>query len=472
MTTDKANLLLIAVDSLRADHMSLHGYHHLTTPHVDRFAAGGAVFENCFSPHIPTTPAFGGILTGRDCFGTDTVALRHVGPMAEGVPTLAEVLREEGYLTSSVGFEHNVAGRGFESLHSYQAWASEGETECPKAEAMNAVAVPELEKAAHSEQPFFLFLRAMDPHAPYLPPDPFKRIFYGGDECDAANKSMDPVRAFEPFRGFFTNWIPPNVTDKDYIVAQYDGAIAYLDICLQRLFGALDDLGLAESTLVVLTADHGESLYEHECYFDHHGLYEPTLRVPLVFRMPGTVPAGGRFGGNAVLADVMPTILDILGVDREIDFEGQSLFPEMAGERRVPTAEFYITECTWMRKHGWRTPQWKLIHALEPDFHFKPEVELYNLVRDPEESENLADVEPKICAALEERMQDWIARREKETGRTNPMHTNPRWHGARDVKGPFESSQQAYDVLRIGALGRAPQHRDPREKMLAALGYL
>jgi arylsulfatase A-like enzyme len=115
----------------------------------------------------------------------------------------------------------------------------------------------------------------------------------------------------------------------------------------------------------------------------------------------------------------------------------------------IPEPEFYITECTWMRKHGWRTPQWKLIHALEPDFHFKPEVELYDLIRDPQENRNLAKQEPGVAAMLEERMKAWIARREKQTGRTAPIFTNLNWHGK--GCGPFTSSQQAYDSMHIGS---------------------
>jgi hypothetical protein len=107
-----------------------------------------------------------------------------------------------------------------------------------------------------------------------------------------------------------------------------------------------------------------------------------------------------------------------------------------------------------MRKHGWRTPEWKLIQALEPDFHFKPELELYNLVRDPLELDNLADREPDIVATLRGRMEGWVARRERETGRTNPMYTNLEWHGT-DNPGPFESSQQAYDTLHIGSVKAA-----------------
>jgi len=446
----KTNLLLIGIDSLRADHMSLYGYPRLTTPHIDKFAREGAVFENCFSAHIPTTSGYTNMLTGMDCFGSDVVALRHQGPMAEGMATLPEILRNEGYTSTCVGFDGNPASRGFDQYLSYAGWGSFAEGRSPKAENLNDVALPELKRLAGSNQPFFLFLRHMDPHAPYLPPRPFERMFYDGDEFDPSNESMKPVFRFKPFCAFFATWMPPGVTDKDYIIAQYDGAIAYMDACIQNILTTVRTLGLDENTLIVLDSDHGETLYDHDCYFDHHGLYEPTLRVPMVFRLPGKVPAGLRSPAYTTLMNCTPTILDLLGLKTKIKFDGRSLAPEMKGRRRVPDTEFYITECTWMRKHGWRTPQWKLIHALEPDFHFKPEIELYNLVEDPEEQHNLASKEKKVVALLEDRMQAWIAKREKETGRTNPMYTNLMWHGSQEVGGPFQSSQQAYDTLHIG----------------------
>jgi arylsulfatase A-like enzyme len=102
-----------------------------------------------------------------------------------------------------------------------------------------------------------------------------------------------------------------------------------------------------------------------------------------------------------------------------------------------------------MRKHGWRTPQWKLILALEPDFHFKPPVELYNLVEDPLENHNVADSQPEVVAALRARMEAWIDQRERESGLPNPIHHQGDWHGKEGV-GAFTSSQQAYDTLHIG----------------------
>ena len=112
-------------------------------------------------------------------------------------------------------------------------------------------------------------------------------------------------------------------------------------------------------------------------------------------------------------------------------------------------SEFYITECTWMRKHGWRTPEWKLIRALEPDFHFKPEIELYNLVQDPLELNNAAEEQPDVVEILTSRMQAWIEKREAETGLPNPIYNQGDWHGQEGV-GSFKSSQQAYDTLHIG----------------------
>ena len=448
------NLILFGIDSLRADHMSGYGYHRLTTPHIDRLASQGVLFERTFSSHIPTTSAYASMLTGLDCFSTGVVALRHKGGLPDNVSTLPEILSREGYDTSSVGFRGNPSSRGFDTYLDYASWGSWKEGRSPKADSLNAVAIPELERLAAGDGPFCLFLRHMDPHAPYLPPAPFERLFYSGNECDPANRSMDPVMGFKPFCDFFAQWMPPGITDSEYVVAQYDGAVAYMDACIQRILTRIDELGIAEQTLVVLNGDHGETLYDHECWFDHHGMYENTLHVPLVMRLPGKLPSGLRVPGYCLHQDLLPTIFEILGIRSGISFDGSSLMPLIRGRKTSNQAEFYITECTWMRKHGWRTPQWKLMVALEPDFHFKPEVELYNLVEDPREERNLASRERGVAAALRERMESWIVKREAETGRTNPMYTNLSWHGT-DHEGPFESSQQAYDTLHIGSVGAA-----------------
>ncbi len=457
MMTKKPNVILFGIDSLRRDRMSSYGYSRLTTPHIDKFAEEGVLFENHFSPSIPTTPGYASMLTGMDCFGTDVVALRHNGPLGEHVKTLPELLGEHGYNTTCVGFTGNPSSRGFQQYLDYEAWQPDETGRCPKAENLNEVTIPELKRLAEDEKPFFLFLRHMDPHSPYLPPKPYERIFYGGDEYDPANESLNEMKKFKPFADFLTSWIPEGCTDSEYVDAQYDGAIAYMDACIQNILTAVKSLGIEDETIIIITSDHGETLNEHQCWYDHHSLYEHNLVVPLIIKYPNKLPKGKRISDITLIKDIMPTILELLEIKANISFDGRNLMPLIAGKPQEfqQESDFYITECTWMRKHGWRTPEWKLIRALEPDFHFKPEIELYNLIKDPEELNNLADSEPQIVNLLLGRMDAYIAKRERETGRINPMYTNLHWHGLE--RGPFRSSQEAYDSMYIGSIHTAQQ---------------
>ena len=445
----KPNIVLLGIDSLRADHMSCYGYERLTSPHLDRFARQGALFENTFSAHIPTTSAYASMLTGMDVFSTQVVALRHQGPLRPEVSTLAEILRAQGYNTVSVGFQNRPSSRGFDEYLNYTSMTTWAEGRVPKAQRLNDLALPALDRLVAEDRPFFLFLRHMDPHSPYLPPQPFERIFYHGDECDPGNRSMDAALAFEPYSETLKAASPPGISDKEYVIAQYDGAIAYMDAAIQSLFTALDAHGIFDDTIVAVNGDHGETLDEHECWFDHHGLYDNVLHVPLMLRYPPKLPAGKRVSGFNQHKDLAPTLLDLAGIDAGIEFDGRSLLPMVEGRVASHESGIYITECAWMRKHGWRTPQWKLILALEPDFHFKPAVELYNLVEDPEENCSVAEEAPDVVAALTARLDAWVAKREAETGLPNPIHHQGDWHGIKGV-GPFTSSQQAYDNLRIG----------------------
>ena len=443
----KPNLLFFGIDSLRRDHMSLYGYKRLTTPHIDKYAAGGITFENCFSAHIPTTPGYANMLTGHDVFGTDVVALGQREIVA-GVPVLAEMLRDEGSETTCIGFQGNASGRGYDNYISFKGWGPDREDgRAHKAQNLNDVAIPELERLAAGDKPFFLFMRHMDPHSPYLAPEPFMHMFFQGDAFDPNDKRMQKVYDFKPFGDYIGSWVPKGLTNPDYVIAQYDGAVAYMDSCIQAVLEKLAALGLEEDTIVVFVSDHGETLYDHDCYFDHHGMYDPTLVVPFAVVWKNHLPAGVRIKDYMQLKDVTPTLLEIMGIDTDLPFEGRSMMPLVRGEKREAEPEFYITECTWMRKHGWRTPEWKLIVSLEPDFHFKPMVELYNLIKDPEEYDNVADKYPEVVAVLRKRMDDWIAKRTSETGRPNPIDVN----FLKDGK-PFKTSQEAYEGKYIGGI--------------------
>jgi arylsulfatase A-like enzyme len=474
------NILLIGVDSLRADRLGCYGYPRVISPHIDRLAAQGTLFEHYWSPHIPTTPGYGSMLTGKDCFGTGIVGLRQ-REFAPEVATLAELLERAGYATTSVGFPGNAASRGFQRYFDYKAWGNLDEAPLRKAEALNEVFQPELDRLITAGEPWFVLLRHMDPHAPYLPPSPYDRLFYWGNECDPAHNSMEPVMSFAPFRDFFASWMPPGITDAEFVMASYDGAIAYMDACIGRLLQQLEARGVAEDTIVVLTADHGETLYDHDCFFDHHGLYDCVLHVPLIIRYRGRVPAGRRIPGTCRHADLLPTLLELAGMADAIpdDVTGRSLLDLVGGLTSTHDPELYLTEATWMRKHGWRTPDWKLIVALEPDFHFKPEVELYDLRADPGEEVNLATSRPDVVSDLRGRMDVHIAERTKATGRPDPIEMVLDWHG-KAGRGAFATSQEAYDTLHIGdpeagrrlqsggsdktAAQRAPAGREPGKR--------
>ena len=327
----KPNIVLFGIDSLRADHMSCYGYEHLTSPYLDRFAGQGVLFENTISAHIPTTSAYASMLTGMDVFSTQVVALRHQGGLRPEVKTLAEILRDEGYHTICVGFDGNPSSRGFDEYLSYKAWGSWEEGRLPKAQLLNEQAIPAIDRMVADDKPYFIFLRHMDPHAPYLPPEPYERMFYHGDECDPSDKSMEPVLAFKPFRDFLASWLPPGITDKDYVIAQYDGSIAYMDAAIQSIFTALEEHGVFDETIVAINGDHGETLYDHECWFDHHGIYDNVLHVPLMLRYPPKLPAHKRVSGFNQHKDLVPTLLDLAGIDPGIDFDGRSLLPMIEG---------------------------------------------------------------------------------------------------------------------------------------------
>jgi arylsulfatase A-like enzyme len=417
------NVILLSLDTLRADHLSCYGYRRLTSPHIDRVAAQGTLCTEFFSPHIPTHPGYTTMLTGRDAVSHQIVCQGGTVEPGEDVRFLAEILAEQGYRTAAVDNLGRWLTRGFQTYQTYR-WPLDVDQPWRKAEAVNAAALPLLAELAAGGQPFFLFVHYWDPHTPYLPPPPFDRMFYGGDERDPANRSMAPVFAFEPFGDYFRSWMG-HVTDIQYVIAQYDAEIAYLDATLSAFFTRLDELGLSDDTLLILNADHGECLDEHECWFDHHGLYDQNLHVPLILRCPGLIPAGQRLGGILRQQDLAPAILDALGLGELAAanrMDGVSFLPLLrAGDSSGVCDTLFVTENSWMKKRGVRTRRWKLILAHQPDFHGKPPVELYDLAADPAETVNVAGERADVVAELTGQYDDWLTGRMAASGKPDPQ---------------------------------------------------
>jgi arylsulfatase A-like enzyme len=420
------NVLLVSIDTLRADHLSCYGYPRLTSPHLDRLAGEGVRFAEAYSPHIPTHPAYTTLLTGKDAWSHQIVAQASPRTLDPKHRLLPELLQEQGYFTASVDNLGRWLSRGFELWERYD-WEKPPDKPWRKAEAVNAKALPVLEQCARQSKPFFAFFHYWDPHSPYLPPPPFDRMFYHGDETAGEDPRMEQVLASEQLGEYFRQWMGP-VRDAEFPVAQYDAEIAYLDTALAHLFTAVEALGLREKTALVIQADHGEEHVEHGCWFDHHGLYETNIHIPLILRCPGRLPAGRVVRGFVRQQDLAPTILDLLGIgdlaSRE-QMDGLSLLPLLGGRgRRGACRELYLTESTWMRKRGVRTGRWKLIEALEPDIHDKPPLELYDLANDPGETRNLAEEMRDQAAALRRKLHRYSRKRQRETGNPDPTETS------------------------------------------------
>ncbi len=431
------NVILLSLDTLRAQSMSCYGHSNLTTPYLDEIADSGTLFETCISPHIPTHPAHTSLFTGKDVLSHQIITQGGKQELASDVPMLAEMLSKRGYFTGAADNLGRWFSRGFDMYEGY-SWEMKYKG-ARKAEAVNKTAFRVLDAARGQDDPFFVFLHYWDPHTPYLPPEPWERMFYTGDECDPSNGSMEDVYACEPFRYYFQNWMyRPDAdypddkskgslwTDRNYVNALYDAEIAYMDHSLQQLWQYLQHHDLFEDTLIVVIGDHGEELDEHELWYDHHGLYETNLWVPLIFHHPMAVPETQRLSGMVTLTDVAPTILDLVGlsvVADEGNMDGISLRPLMDhGSHAGARDGIYLTENAWMRKRGWRTPRYKLIVETghTPEVYGLDSDELYDLVTDPEEQDNLIDARPEVAADLRRDMDAHVERRLSETGLPDP----------------------------------------------------
>jgi arylsulfatase A-like enzyme len=215
------------------------------------------------------------------------------------------------------------------------------------------------------------------------------------------------------------------VTDARYVAAQYDAEIAYNSAHLGAFFDELRKRGLYDESLIVAFSDHGEVLTDHEGYFDHHGLYDDNLHVPLIMKLPDREHAGRRVDTMVQMTDLPVTLLRAAGLAVPPAMEGADLLQLPAGTDRAPHENLYLGEGTWQVKRGVRTRDWKFIRAAsdsyEHNWHASPVRELYNVATDPREQVNLANVEPEVAAELERRLDDWLARMKDRCGWEDPL---------------------------------------------------
>lgn len=334
----RPNVLVILIDTLRADHVSAYGYHRSTTPEIDRWLGrGGTRFDHAYAQAAWTLPSVAALFTGR--FPGEFVH----GAMASyalpaASPTLAERLRERGYETGAFVANPTVhAGigfaRGFDTYYNPPL-----SVESMKLSADDLTPRIESWLAAHQRRPFFLYAHYIDPHDPYLAPD------LKGGRSSFLPDYDGPVTG-DWIHGIYNGrlTLPRPEQDIEQIKALYDAEIRYVDRHVGRLLSALEPEVLRD-TVVVLTSDHGEELFDHGGWKHGQTLYEEQIRVPLFVRWDGRVPADRSIDTPVMLVDVLPTLLDATdhgssfdtAAGKMLDLDGTSLLPGLTGVASVP----------------------------------------------------------------------------------------------------------------------------------------
>ncbi len=424
-------IIFVSLDTLRASRLSTYGYTKPTSPYIDRIASEGVLFERAYASDIPTEVAHTSIFTGK--VGLSTGIVSHGSTqtaLSKSVPWLPTLLRKAGFTTGAVDNLYQLKEWFARGYHHYIN--SAGMHRWIDGKTINELAFPWLQ--AHKDESFFLFLHYWDTHTPYLPPKSYISEFYGNnrDRYDPLNTSMDAAYnhlAYPFFKHHHYDLIGP-VTDSDYYNALYDAEVRYLDDCLKELDNHLDQLGIREETLIVLFGDHGESLTEHDIYWDHCGLYEPTVHIPLIIRWPNHIPAGKRVSGLVQHVDIMPTLLEAIrqaappGIDltKVADphgMDGHSLWPTIKGKAHGTHETIYLSECAWQATRGIRTEQYKFIRTYDSGLFSRPLHELYDLVDDPEERLNLAEAMPELVEKFQKQLDEWLEH--QLHGRLDPM---------------------------------------------------
>ena len=330
-------MLLITIDTLRADHMGAYGYFRRTSPHMDALARRGTLFERAFTYWPKTRGSFVALMSGRRASQTGYSKTHPL--LLDSNPTLASVLKEAGYDTVAIVDNANLAAslgfaKGFRAYR--ETWEEPAlTTEMDRTRAITEAGLRFLAQA-RPERPFLLWLHYVNPHTPYTPPPPFDTAFL--DERAGAGRSLPVVSSLHG--GIPYQWAVRGQSRLGYYVAQYDGEVAAVDEQVGRVVAALLSSAVKDTTVVVLTSDHGESLGEHDYYFDHgEDLFDPSLRIPLILSVPGA-PKARRSDALASTLDLVPTILDAVKVSYPPDLAGQSLLPavmdrEMSARARL-----------------------------------------------------------------------------------------------------------------------------------------
>lgn len=395
------NVLLIGIDTLRADHLSCYMYTRETSPAIDNLAREGILFSKCIS-HIPiTTPSFSTILTSKRPISHGVLDNNYNDyKLDDWHITLSEVLKNMGYNTAAF-----VSGwtmkKDANLTQGFDVYNDDFEKD-RKAEQVNQHVFRWLEENKYDR--FFLFIHYFDPHGKYQPDSPYDSYFnYTTEEGD-----ISKIPSYQR---------DGTIADPSFYIAMYDGEISYTDYYIGQVLEKLSQLDLYHETIIIITADHGETMAEHLRWFDHGSfLYEEQVHVPLLIWYPQMLRPK-KINTLVRLEDIFPTILDFLGIHFSKNIEGQSLLPLIRGEI-IKDRDMYLESSPGIlekdrnviegirgKKFAIRSEGWKLIRTLKTSGLY---YELYNLKEDPKELHNQIGTNPAVEDLLKKKLEKFI----------------------------------------------------------------
>ncbi len=335
--SDPPNVVMIAVDTLRADHLGCYGYHRPTSPNIDRLASQSVLFERAYSPASWTLPAFMSIFTG---LGPEVHECLNIERCLPGtIPTLAEQFQRRGYFCGAV-ISNRLAGakygfaRGFDAfdedsvpisaeiafLQRHPDRREVSHREIITSPIVTSLAKGLLERARESRKPFFLFILYYDPHGDYAPPPPYKTMF-----------DPDYLGPIDGNNIHLISREPPVGRDLEHLKALYDGEIAFTDRHIGDLLEALDDGGEPEDTITIFLSDHGEAFGEHGLFAHGSNAHVEEVAVPMIWRWPGKLPAGHRVTSPVSTLDVAKTLQALMRFEGFDLLCGKSLWAGLRG---------------------------------------------------------------------------------------------------------------------------------------------
>jgi arylsulfatase A-like enzyme len=393
------HVILISIDTLRADHLGCYGHPFVQTPNIDGLAADGILFEQHISAAPTTLNSHTSLMTGT--WPHTHGAARNGFVVNEENVMLAEVLQSSGFTTAAFIGAYPLHsrfdfGQGFD--HYDEAFDIMKDVAPVDQNQRSAESVTNAVLAwLDSDRPerFFLFVHYFDVHAPYSPPAPFDRMYRSDDP--AIHGNFREIRAIQQALKANPKGMPAENAAMD---ALYCGEVSFIDEQIGRLLEGFGKWGMLEDSLIVLTGDHGEAMNEHWEIWDHgHSTYETTVRTPLIIRQPGSRQAGTRWRHPVSNIDVMPTILDRLGLESPSRVQGTSFAAVLDGiepaprepvfsEATKPWGSPWEDDATWVNTRKCRSVRegrWKLIFQPAGGY-----TELYDLEADPQEKNNLA----------------------------------------------------------------------------------